>query len=298
MRSSDKKIDVGASTTLLITFIVAASFFAPPSFAFNINDNVKIKSDMVRIKSSQQYRSQDLLLTAYVFKPKGNGPFPTVVLMHGCGGWQAPVRIALSSYADFLVENGFAVLNLDSFGPRRNSGGQVCTSFKKLKDAREYRTRDAFDAMEYLKTQKFVDADNIFLMGQSNGGSVAINVANSTSTESDFRAVAAYYPWCGTFGSIKVELSSPLLVLGGAKDDWVPPQACKKVVSNGEELRVTIYPEAPHSFDINILQQRYMGKLVGYDKDAAQDSRKEMIAFFNKHLTSDVKTRRVKLAKN
>jgi len=133
-------------------------------------------------------------------------------------------------------------------------------------------------------------------MGQSNGGSVAINVAKSNKAESDFRAVVAFYPWCGTFGSRKVDLTSPLLVLGGEKDDWVPPQACNKVVSNGEELRVTIYPDAAHSFDINILPQRYMGKLVGYDKHAFQAGRIAMLTFFTDHLTLDSKRNLIQLA--
>ncbi len=257
---------------------VASSFVTSPSFAYNDYDKVKFES-------SETYKSQKVLLSANLSKPAGEGPFPTVIMMHGCGGWQPAVRTALSSYTGFLIENGFAVLNLDSFGPRRNSGGEVCASFKKLKDAREYRTVDAFDAMQYLKTRDFVDVNNIFLMGQSNGGSVAINVANSKKSDLGFRAVVAYYPWCGAFGSRTVNLSSPLLVLGGAKDDWVPPQSCKKVVSTGKELRVTVYPEAAHSFDVNIIPQKYMGKLVGYNKEAAKDSRMTMLAFFNDHLS-------------
>lgn len=273
----DRKVKV----FFILSFIIFG-FFAPPSFGYDAFNKINFAA-------SERYNSQKVVLSANLFKPKGKGPFPTVVLMHGCGGWQSAVRVALSSYASFLIKNGFAVLNLDSFGPRRNSGGEVCASFKKLKDARGYRTVDAFDAMQYLKTQTFVDANNIFLMGQSNGGSVAINVAKSKLSESSFRAVVAYYPWCGAFTGRKVDLTSPLLVLGGALDDWVPPQACKNIVSTGKELRVTIYPEAVHSFDLKVVPQKYMGKLVGYNKDAAEASRASMLTFFNDHLKSTTK---------
>ncbi len=245
--------------------------------------------ETVKFESSKSAKSKKVLLRGNLFVPEGKGPFPAVVLMHGCGGWQTAVHTALTKYATFLTKNGFAVLNLDSFGPRRNSGGEVCASYKKLRNAREYRTVDASDAMHYLEGLEFIDSANIFLMGQSNGGSVAINIANSSDPETGYRAVVAYYPWCGTFGSNKVDLTSPLLVLGGEKDDWVPPQPCKKVVSIGEELRVTIFPEAAHSFDIDILPQRYMGKLIGYDKEAAHNSRIAMLSFFNQHLTLDAK---------
>lgn len=267
---------------------ILSSFYIPTSFA----------SEFIKFEATKSYKSKKVALRGELFKPEGTGPFPTVVLMHGCGGWQNAVRTALSSYAELLVENGFAVLNLDSFGPRRNSGGQVCASFNKLREAREYRTADAFDAMQYLKSQSFVDSENIFLMGQSNGGSVAINVASSNIEKARFRAVVAFYPWCGAFGGKNVDLGSPLMVLGGAKDDWVPPQFCSEVVSSGKKLEVTIYPDAPHSFDVNILQQRYLGNLIGYDRHAAVDSRLRMLEFFNKNMTAVAKKNRIKLAQN
>jgi len=277
--------------TLLSTFVISC-LFASPSFA----------NEKVKFEATQPHNSEKIFLKGNLFKPEGEGPFPAVVLMHGCGGLQPAVRNTMFSYADYLVSNGFAVLNLDSFGPRSNSGGKVCASFKRLRDARQYRTYDAFDAMQYLQDQEFIDANNIFLMGQSNGGSVAINVANANKSEAyiktkpAFRAVVAYYPWCGTFGSKSVALKSPLLVLGGAKDDWVPPHGCQKVTSDGAELRVTVYPEAAHSFDLNVMMQRYLGKLVGYNKHAAQDGKLKMLAFFLEHLTADVKQKLVKLA--
>lgn len=272
----------------LCCFGILFCFYSTASFA----------SEFIKFEATKPYKSKKVMLRGELYKPEGAGPFPTVVLMHGCGGWQNAVRTALSSYAELLVGDGFAVLNLDSFGPRRNSGGQVCASFNKLKEAREYRTTDAFDAMRYLKAQSFVDSENIFLMGQSNGGSVAINVANSNSEKARFRAVVAFYPWCGAFGGRNVDLSSALMVLGGAKDDWVPPQFCSEVVSNGEKLEVTIYPNAPHSFDVNVLQQRYLGNLIGYDHVAAVDSRLRMLAFFNENMTGVAKSNRTKLAQN
>jgi dienelactone hydrolase len=245
----------------------------------------------VTFPASEPFTSSEIALRAELYKPEGAGPYPAAVLMHGCGGWQPAVRHALRIHARYLVKNGFAVLSLDSFGPRKNSGGEVCKSFRLLREARDYRTHDAFDAMRYLQAQTFVDAANIFLMGQSNGGSVALIAANSASSKeynragTPFRAIVAYYPWCGAFGSSRVSLASPLLVLGGGKDDWVPPQDCQRTRAVGADLEVTIYPEAAHSFDLDIMAQRYLGKLVGGDARATSDSRDKMLAFFNTHRT-------------
>lgn len=267
----------------------AMSLFASASHA----------SERIRIEASQSHTPGKIFLRAELSKPEGEGPFPAVILMHGCGGWQPAVRYTMHSYADYMVSHGFAVLNLDSFGPRRYSGGKVCESFKRLKDARSYRSYDAFDAMRYLKALDFIDPNNIFLMGQSNGGSVAINVAKASDAQAynrsgdSFRAVVAYYPWCGAFGSRNVELASPLLIFGGERDDWVPPHACQDVNAKGADLKVKIYPQAPHSFDLEIMQQRYLGKLIGKDSYAAEDSRERMLAFFSDHLTPDLKSKRI-----
>lgn len=249
--------------------------------------------DKVHFEASRAYTSAHVTLRADISKPPGDGPFPAVVLMHGCGGWQPAVRYTMNGYADYLVGKGFVVLALDSFGPRNNGGGKVCESVPQQVDALDYRTYDAYDALNYLKTRTFVNASSIFLMGQSNGGSVAINVAKGdaphgkTAGEGGYRAVVAYYPWCGSFGNRKVNLASPLLVFGGGQDSWTPAQECQGVRSAGAELDIKIYPEAAHSFDLDIVPQRYLGNLVGLNKVAAEDSRERMVSFFIKHTKND-----------
>src|SRR3954471_8522384 len=59
-------------------------------------------------------------LSNSVFKPAGAGPFPAVVVGHTCGGVNRPhVRERMR---EFLAA-GYAVLAVDSFGPR---GVQSC----------------------------------------------------------------------------------------------------------------------------------------------------------------------------
>jgi dienelactone hydrolase len=198
-------------------------------------------------------------------------------------------RHALHQHAAFLRDNGFVVLNVDSFGPRGLGDGQVCGSLGLLADARRYRTHDAFDALRYLRSLDYVDPDRVFLMGQSNGGSVALIAAAAGGArafrmpEGGFRAVVAFYPWCGALGTTRPSLEVPLLILAGARDDWTPPEECRRFTSSGAPVRVTIYEEAVHSFDLLAPMHRFMGKLVGHDPAATQDSRRQMIAFFREN---------------
>lgn len=239
--------------------------------------------EIVSFKATRPAGAKDARLQAELFKPKGDGPFPAVVLMHGCGGWQGAVLGGLHAHARYLLDHGYAVLNLDSFGPRGTSGGTVCESIARLVRALDYRTHDAFDALRYMRSLSFVDKDSIFLMGQSNGGSVAINAAK-TRRQDGYRAVAAYYPWCGSLGGSKVKLRSPLIIFSGGRDDWVPARQCRHKRAIGASLKVVEYARAAHSFDLPIDMQRYLGKLVGFDKSATEDSRARMLAFFGDYL--------------
>lgn len=259
----------------MMSLVIAASFCAGQrADAYEI----------VSIKATRPAGAAKAALQAELFKPKGDGPFPAVVLMHGCGGWQSAVLSGLHSHTQHFLDHGYAVLNLDSFGPRGTSGGTVCESTARLVRALDYRTYDAFDALRYMRSLPYVDKDNIFLMGQSNGGSVAINAAKARRRDG-YRAAAAYYPWCGSLGGSKVRLSAPLIIFSGGHDDWVPAWQCRHKRSIGASLKVVEYASAAHSFDLPIAAQRYLGKLIGFDQSATVDSRIRMLAFFDSNLT-------------
>jgi dienelactone hydrolase len=213
--------------------------------------------------------------------------------MHGCSGWVPAVRHTLHDYADELRRRGYVAFNLDSFGPRHYSGDEMCTSNARLQEALNYRTADAFDALRYLAALPYVDARNIFLIGQSNGGSVAMRAAQTSAAKTydkfgspGFRGVVAYYPWCGVFAG-RVRLAAPIQVFSGERDEWVSARECAGVQASGADYRIKLYPRAMHAFDLEIAVQRYAGFMIGRDPEAAEDSRKHMFNFFRSHLTED-----------
>lgn len=236
--------------------------------------------ETVTIKATRPFGAMSATISAELFKPAGAGPFPAVVLMHGCGGWQPAVLNALHTHALHFTDRGYVVLNVDSFGSRGNSGGRVCESLVRLAEARDYRYYDAIDALRYLQSLEFVTPSRIFLMGQSNGGSVALITAR-TIVPQGYRAVAAYYPWCGTLDAARIELATPLIVFSGGKDDWTPARECRGKTSVGANLKVVEYADAAHSFDVEIGLQKYLGKRIGFNRFAAEDSRAKMLNFFD-----------------
>jgi dienelactone hydrolase len=101
--------------------------------------------------------AKPLRLTAYLARPAGAGPFPGVVLLHGCGGFHS----SMIAWADRLASFGYATLAVDSFGPR---GINVnCGGFSE-------QVSDGYTALRYLSGKPFVRASHIAAMGFSMGG--------------------------------------------------------------------------------------------------------------------------------
>lgn len=252
---------------------IAALILAVFIYSFPVSAAEKVQFD-----SSSTYNEKNVTLTGELSFPKKKASHPVVILLHGCGGLRGAAMNSIRQHANKLNKNGFATLILDSFDPRKNSGGWVCERISRLAHARVYRAEDTLDAIMFLKNRNDIDGENIFLMGRSNGGSTAATLANKTGK---IRAITAYYPWCGV---VPTKPSLPLLVLSGAEDDWTPPADCKNREGYSSNLTVTVYPNAVHSFDLDIPVITYKGHKVGGNPAALQKSSVAMISFFKKHL--------------
>ena len=220
--------------------------------------------------------------------PEGDGPFPAVVIMHGCSGLDPEVQKGNAAHVRNLRSEGFVTLILDSFGPRR-LGDVVCNEGKEEMEAFRYRQRDAVAAVRFLRSHPFVDSENIFVMGQSHGGWVVLQLAISRNIPvgDRFRAAVAYYPWCGD-QQLRERLHTPVLVLIGEQDDWTPADRCleAKRYARGAPFEVVVYEHAHHSFDLPMGgPYRYKGYTVAGHAGAAADSRKRMVAWFREHGT-------------
>jgi dienelactone hydrolase len=240
-----------------------------------------IRMDVPRANDS----SAEPITNGIFYSPDGDGPFPTVVLMHGCEGLSPKVLEGLKSHANFFTDNGYAAFILDSFTKRGKKDG-ICFNSQESAYARtSYRQSDAYGAIKFLATLPNVDSTNFFVMGQSHGGGTVLYMADARATVSssiDFNAVVAYYPGC----SVPAKLKYPVLVLGGEADTWTNMSAC--LYSNGKDLgrpyKAIAYENAHHSFDLFIRVQKIgRGNVkVGGNSKARKASRQEMLAWFER----------------
>ena len=251
------RISATALASLLVAVMPAIAPAAP-------------SAELVQV-APQAFESKQPLL-GYLTRPYGEGPFPGVVLLHGCAGF-GPRE---TRWADQLRSWGYVALAIDSFTPRNMTDCTGPTSDDEV---------DAFAALRYLTTRPFVIPDRVAVLGASLGGVAAVGDVESNSWEqmyhAKFRAGVAFYPSCtGDSGMVSV----PTLILIGAKDDWAWAQACQQMVADAEKkgapIKLVVYPDATHDFDVPApTPYQILGHHMAYDAAATQDAEKQVRDF-------------------
>ena len=222
-------------------------------------------------------------LSAELIKPEGAGPFPAVVLMHGCSGLWRPWG---DLWAGRLVRWGYVTVQVDSFGPRGYPDG-ICDTPLAVDSLT--RAADAHAAKDLLEGLPFVDGDHIAVMGMSHGGSATLSAVENTylvklPRPDPFRAAIALYPYCD---HQLYRLDAPLLVLIGEADDWTIAFRCERMVLVGpteHTITLKVYPGATHAFDVDLPDRELLGHTMKFHPSAARDTEARVRAFFAEHL--------------
>lgn len=223
--------------------------------------------------------SQPERLSGTLYRPKGDGPFPAVVLLHGCAG----LGDRDFRWASWLNAEGYVTLVVDSFALRGISN--VCGKDSEL--GHSERVWDAFGALAYLRSLPFVDGDRVGMIGWSHGGAAALRASAKLlqPRRGGFRAAVAFYPNCIVYPSTG---TIPLLLLLGELDDWTPAAPCvdasKRARQEGGTVWWVVYPGAYHSFDREKPARVYLGHHLQYNPGAARDAEKRIRAFLAEHL--------------
>lgn len=258
-------------------------------------------------------------LSGYLYRPRHAGPFPAAVLMHGCAGLYSrrtgKIASKMHTWAEFLREQGYVVLLVDSFRPRGLD--EICTKRTKLNSVR-IRSYDAYGGLIYLQSLAFVSTDRIALMGWSNGARAVLSGIDedgryrpTSLPHGGFRAAIAFYPQC----RIKYTDNpvyrpyAPLSILIGELDDWTPAAHCVQLVRTaqaaGADIEIVVYPGAHHSFDSPNSRVRYRpnvrnrnkpggccGATVGSHPEASDKARQQVRRFLAQYLMGSAAARK------
>lgn len=200
-------------------------------------------------------------------KPDGVGPFPTIIMLHGCGRADMPQ----AAYVEACLQNGIGCIVVDSYAPRQisivESMGTVCTGVQLW--GRE-RAGDLVAALAWAKTLDWVDASNISALGWSHGGwtimdALALEKSLSQYTNisdlcekplESLKSVFLIYPWCGPGSHSAMRgwnRNLPAHMIVGGRDlvsgEFLPKRAAKKLKDNGVNIEVSHFDRATHGFD-------------------------------------------------
>jgi dienelactone hydrolase len=231
-----------------------------------------------------------------LYRPNGEGPFPAVVLMHGCNG---PTQ-NVANWAGFFVDRGYVALEVFGFRPRGFQ--EVCTVPARMRRITvQDRAWDAYGALAYLQSQPHVDGRRVVLMGFSHGGATVLAAATGAfprpaPPRPDFAAAIPFYPSCDAHA---LDSPMPMLVVTGALDDWTPSRPCEEKAARarsvGYDVRIVVLAGALHAFDSPIQGARYLanvrnankpggccGATIGGSDTARRQSEREVLEFLER----------------
>lgn len=206
------------------------------------------------------------MITGYLYKPVGSGPFAAVVGIHGCDGVadeKGDVRPLYGTWGEILSGKGYHVLLIDSFQPRGHVS--LCAMqpvFSRPILPNRETPMDAYGAMNYLRSRSDVRPDGIAILGQSYGGMAMMfaiaagALPTNVPPEKDFRAAVALYPNCPPVANENPHWRprQRMLLLMGDADNFTPPAPCKELIACARDegspaIDTHFYPGTYHAFD-------------------------------------------------
>lgn len=225
------------------------------------------------------------LIQGHLTKPSGDGPYPAVVIVHGCTGVPDDVKTggAKGFWPEQLERAGYAVLLVDSFTSRNVH--DACTA------GGPSRVADAYGALAFLARQPFVDRKRVALLGLASGGAAALSVVEKRDAElfegeneQAFKAAIAVAPFCSTDGHVLV----PTLIVVGELDTR-PVAACRRLMARrtgaGSTITLIVYSGVHHDFDAAHLPHGQRGDYwIQYDAAATERAAQDILGFLAEHL--------------
>ena len=192
------------------------------------------------------YQSGNETVHAMLYMPpKGEGPFPALVVIHEWWGLNDWVKQQASNYAD----QGYITLAIDMYR------GQVATTADEahqiMRGVPEDRAqRDLLAATTFLRTLNTVNAKHVGAIGWCMGGGYALDLAIA---DPKLKAVVINYGHLATEKSNLRKIHASLLGIFGGQDKGIPVADIRKFETELESLNkkveIHIYPDAGHAFE-------------------------------------------------
>jgi len=193
-------------------------------------------------------------------------PMPCVIAVHGSLNWRGHHHEHIVGW----LEAGFAVFRVHSFDARLIGStveDQMSVTYAMM-------LTDVYQALKMLGTHPAIDSARIGIAGWSLGGTVALYSAWEPLAEAlapcaeRFAAHLSFYPAAHLRMEDQRWSQSPVLVLHGDQDDWVPVSLVEGLIDDvephGANITLHVYEGAQHAFD-SIEPTSFDPKAIGLD---------------------------------
>ena len=195
------------------------------------------------------------------------GVWPTVIYMHGCSGFWPGTLTRIN----FLARNGYAVIAPASFA--RAKYPRSCRTDTHegglYRPILRIRQHDAGHAIASAKALPWVDSDNVFLMGLSEGGITTATFTGSGPGQAVRARVVEGWTcqsdWLEQAG-INAPSTEPVLTLVGAKDPWFQNPwnkgSCRPFLDGLNGSRSVVYDSGYLAFRHELLEDAGVQRTV------------------------------------
>lgn len=171
--------------TAATIFCCLAVMTSMPSCSEN-NSDVENPAGQEYVITELHCKSSDIDIYGKMYTPKGTeDKLPVVVLSHS----SSLTHAAMAPYAEYLVSKGYAAYCFDFCG--------ACDeSLSKGRTTEEMTVFTEIDdlgiVLDKIRTLDYIDPDNVFVLGSSQGGLVTALVAEKRP--SDIKGMILFYP--------------------------------------------------------------------------------------------------------
>lgn len=220
-----------------------------------------------------QFPGEGATLSGYLARPKGDGPFPVVLVCHENRGLTPHIQDVTRR----LAKAGYVALAVDLLsrqgGTEAVGEGNVPGALGNLPPTQF--VQDFRSGWEYLKTQPFAATENVGMVGFCFGGGVTWLVATGMP---ELKAAVPFY---GPHPSVSdvPQINAAVLAIYAERDQRINqgiPAIETAMQQNGKVYEKMIYPDTDHAFH-NDTGSRY-------NAEAARDAWTRTLDWFGRYL--------------
>jgi dienelactone hydrolase len=209
--------------------------------------------------------------------PKGDGPFPAVILLHTSGGFYTVLN-QLKPY----TQRGYAAYAPDFFTRHKITKANRFDTWTKYRGDIE---KELVEIVEVMKNDPKVDKNNIFAAGFSNGGYWATFLAGRNHVNAGASHYGVWWWGWGTWHGYPVKYlskdSNPVLALHGLKETVSKWEHTMPQFSAAEwaspKFKKVLFPNVGHSWDCKLCKED------GYNAEVTQKALDLTIEFFEQN---------------